>query len=64
MPGFVWTGPKGDVTRDDSQQRFLAQNGIATLLQHWVEWLQHCSNIATLCCAKDRRCESYRVIVP
>ena len=32
MPGFVWTGPKGDVTRDDSQQRFLAQNGVATLL--------------------------------
>ena len=31
MPGFVWTGPKGDVTRDDSQQRKTA--------------LQHCYNI-------------------
>ena len=27
------------------------------LLRHYVEWLQHCSNIATLCCAKNRRCE-------
>ena len=29
-----------------------------TLLQNCLEWLQHCSNIAKLCCAKNRRCES------
>ena len=28
------------------------------------EWLQHCSNIATLCCAKNRRFESSRVTSP
>ena len=42
---------KGDVTRDDSQRRFLAQHSINTLLRHCFEWLQHCSNIATLCVA-------------
>ena len=52
---------KGDVTRDDSQRRFLAQHSIATLLRHCFEYLQHYSNIATLCCAKNRRCESSRV---
>ena len=49
---------KGDVTRDDSQRRFLAQHSVATLLRHCFEWLQLCSSIATLCCAKNRRCES------
>ena len=39
---------KGDVTRDDSQRRFLAQDIIPTLLRHCFEWLQHGSNIATL----------------
>ena len=40
---------KGDVTRDDLQQRFLAQHSFATLLQHCFKWLQHCCNIvATL----------------
>ena len=29
-----------------------------------MTWLQHCSNIATLCCAKNRRCESSRVTSP
>ena len=24
ISGFVWAGPKGNVTRDDSQRRFLA----------------------------------------
>ena len=49
---------KGDVTRDDSQRRFLAQHSVATLLRHCFEWLQLCSSIAALCCAKNRRCES------
>ena len=55
---------KGDVTRDDSHGRFLAQHSVATLLQHCFEWLQHCSDSAALCCAKDRRCESSRVTLP
>ena len=48
---------KGGVTQDDSQRRFLAQHSVATLLRHCFEWLQHCSNIAALCCAKNRCCE-------
>ena len=46
---------KGDVTLDDSQQRFLAQHRVLALLRHCFEWVQHCSNIATLCFAKNRR---------
>ena len=53
-----------DVTRDDSQQRFLAQHSVAILLRHCFEWLKHCSNIATLCYAKNRRCESSRLTSP
>ena len=48
----------------DSQRRFLAQHSVATLLRHCFEYLQHCSNIATLCCAKNRRWESSRVTSP
>ena len=55
---------KGVVTRDDSQRRFLTQHSVATLLRHCFEWSQHCSNIAKLCCAKNRRCESSRVSSP
>ena len=44
----------GDGTRDDSQRRFSAQQSVATLLQH----------IVTLCCVKNRRCESSRVTSP
>ena len=51
----------GDVTREDSQQRVLAQHSVAKLL---LAQLYHCSNIATLCCAKNRRCESSRVTSP
>ena len=40
---------------------FLAQHSVAALLQHCFEWLQHCSNIVALFCAKNRRCESSRV---
>ena len=53
-----------NVTRDDLQRRFLARHSVATLLRHCFEWLQHCSSIATLCCAKNRRCESSRVTSP
>ena len=55
---------KGDATGDDSQQRFLAQHSVAILLRHCFEWLKHCSNIATLCYAKNRRYESSRVTSP
>ena len=54
----------GDVTRDDSQRRFLAQHSVATLLRHCLEWLQHCSNNATLCYAKNRRRDSSRATSP
>ena len=48
--------------QDDSQRRFLVQHRITTtLLRHCFEWLQHCSNIATMCCAWNRRFESSRV---
>ena len=46
---------KGDVSWNDSQQRFLAQHSITALLRHCFDWLQYCSNIATLCCSKYRR---------
>ena len=55
---------EGDVTLGDSQRRFLAQHSVATLLGHCVEWLQHCSNIAALCYAKNRCCESSCVTSP
>ena len=49
---------KGDVTRDDAQRRFLTQHSVATLEQCCNYWKQCCNNVATLCCAKNRRCES------
>ncbi|CAH3175674.1 unnamed protein product [Porites lobata] len=52
------------VTRDESQQRFLAQHSVAILSRHCFEWFQHCSNIAMLCCAKCRRCISSCVKLP
>jgi len=33
----VSPGLKGDVTRDDSQRRFLAQHSVATLYRHCFE---------------------------
>ena len=45
-----------NVTRDDSQRRFLTQHSVETLLRLCSAWLQHCTNIATLCCTKNRRC--------
>ena len=54
----------GDVTQADLQRLFLTQHIISTLLRHCFEWLQHFSNIAALCCAKNRRRESSRVTSP
>ena len=56
--------PRGscmDVTQDDAPQRFLAQHSITASLRHCLEWLQHCSNITTLCWAENRSCKSFRV---
>ena len=35
-----------------------------TALQHGFEQAQQCSNIATLCCAKNRLCESSCITTP
>ena len=61
---YVSTQPKGDVTRDDSQQRILAQHSFTALLRHCFEWLPHCCNTATLSCAENRRYKSSRVTLP
>ena len=53
-----------DVTRNDSQRRFLAQENVAILEQRCNHSKQCRSNDATLCCAKNRRCESSRVTSP
>ena len=53
---------KGDVTRNDSQRRVLAQHGVAMLEQCCNHSKQCRNNDATLCCAKNRRCESSRVL--
>ena len=44
--------------------KVMLQHSLATLLRHCFEWLQHCSSIATLCCTKNRLCESSRVTLP
>ena len=49
---------KGDVTRDDSQRRFLAQHIVAMLEQCCNYSKPCCNNVVTLCCPKNRRCES------
>ena len=55
---------KGDVARDDSQLRFLAQHSVA-VLEQCCNYSKQCrNNVATLCCAKNRRCESSRVTSP
>ena len=56
---------KGDVTRKDSQRRFLVQHSVAMLEQccnHSKKCRSH--NVATLCWAKNRRCEWSRVTPP
>ena len=50
---------KGDVTREDSQQRFLAQHRVVALLRHCFEWGLHCSNIAPTL----QRCVSLKLVV-
>ena len=56
---------KGDVTRDDLQRPFLAQHSIA-MLEQCFNYSKQCRNNVdtTLCCDKNRRCESSRVTSP
>ena len=56
--------PKGDVTRNDSQPRFLAQHSVAILDQCCNHSKQCGNNDAMLCCAKNRRCGLSRVTSP
>ena len=53
-----------DVTRDDSQRRYLAQHSVAMVEQCWKHSKQCRNNVVTLRCAKKRRCESSRVTSP
>ena len=55
---------KGDLTRNDSQRRFLAQQSVE-ILEQYCNYSKQCrNNVATLCCAKNRHCESSRVTSP
>ena len=45
-------------TRDDSQRRFLTQQSVTILVQCYDYSKQCRNNVATLCCDKNRRCES------
>ena len=51
-------------TRDDSQRRFLEQHGVAKLEQCCNHSKQCPNNVATMCCSKNRRCESSPVTSP
>ena len=48
---------EGDVTRDDSQRRFLAQHSVAMLEQCCNHSKQCRNNVVMLCCAKYGSCE-------
>ena len=52
------------MTRDDSQRRVLAQHSLAMLEQCCNNSKQRRNNVATFCCAKNRRCESSCVTSP
>ena len=43
---------------------FLTQHNVAMLEQSCNHSKQYRNNVATLCCAKNRRCESFRVTSP
>ena len=52
---------KGDATRDDSQRRFLSTTDSVAMLEPCRNYSKQCRiNVATLCCAKNRPCESSR----
>ena len=53
---------KGYVTRDDTQRGFLAPHSDAMLEQCWKHSKQYRNNVVMLCCAKNRRRESSRLV--
>ena len=55
---------EGDVTWDDSRERFWAQHSVAMLEQCCSHSKQFRNNVVMLCCAKNRRCEPSRVTSP
>ena len=52
---------EGDVTRHNSQRRFLAQHSVAMLEQCYNYSKQCGNNVAKMCCAKNCCCELSRV---
>ena len=54
---LVKTRLKGGVARDDSQRLFLGQHRVAMMEQCCNHSKQCRNNAATLCCAKNHRCE-------
>ena len=55
---------QGYVTRDESQRKIWAQH-IFAMLEQCCNYSKQCrNNVATLCCAKNRRCESSRLTSP
>ena len=52
---------KGDVTRDDSQRRLLAQHSVAMLKQCCNHSKQYHNIVVTMYCANNCRCELSRV---
>ena len=61
---FIRTGLKVMLHVTKSQRLFLAQDSVAMLEQCCNHSKQCRNNVATLCCAKTRRCESSRVTSP
>ena len=55
---------KSDVKRDDLQQRFSAQHGVAMFKQCCNHSKQCRNNAVVLFCAENRRCKSSRVTSP
>ena len=54
------TIPSAATYRNDLQRRFLAEHSVAMLEQCCSYSKQCCNNVVTLCCVKNRRCESSR----
>ena len=55
---------KGDVTRDDSRRRFLAQHS-AAMLEKCCNHSKQCrNNVEMMCCIKNSRCKSACVTSP
>ena len=52
---------KGDVRQEDLQQQILAQHYIAMLEQCCNCSKQRRNNVVNMCCAKNSRCESFRI---